>query len=110
MHDGFDITFREVIPESAMVELVVAELNRLNPERGVHCSVVVTRLDDDDAKFKVLVELSAAEYAPEIHSQAVARDRFDALRQAFAIVRAVQIENTNADAAYGRRGSVHALH
>jgi hypothetical protein len=87
MNDGFDITFREVVPECGVVELVVAELDRVTPHLGLHCSVVVRRRDADPFPFDVHVELHGRKMT-HLHGEAVDLDQCLALRQAFAALRA----------------------
>lgn len=90
MHDGFDITFHEVIPESGVVELVVAELARVDDRDGLHCSVVVSRAGPDSTPFDVHVELRLGSVDLGLTGYAVDNDQYFALRQAFAVLRDVR--------------------
>ena len=87
MSDGFDITFREVVPESGVVELVVAELDKVTPRHGLHCSVVVRRAEADPFPFDVHVELRGRKLTTQLHADAIDVDQRLALRQAFASLR-----------------------
>jgi hypothetical protein len=96
MNDGFDITFREVVPECGVVELVVAELDRVTPHPGLHCSVVVRRRQADPFPFDVHVELRGRKVA-HLHADAVDLDQCLALRQAFAALRVVCASSPTAE-------------
>lgn len=94
MHDGFDITFREVVPESGIVELVVAELQKMHPHEGLHCSVVVSRAGSEETPFDVHVELRAHNVGVGLQGYAVDNDQYYALRQAFNALRDAQTAQT----------------
>ena len=97
MSDGFDITFREVVPESGVVELVVAELDKVTPRHGLHCSVVVRRGAADPFPFDVHVELHGRKLTTLLHADAIDVDQRLALRQAFASLRAAWATCPEAD-------------
>jgi hypothetical protein len=87
MDHGFDITFHEVIPESGIVELVVAELDKTNVRDGLHCSVVVSHVGPAAQAFDVHVELMAQNRHIGLSGYAVDNDQYYAVRQAFAALR-----------------------
>jgi hypothetical protein len=87
MHDGFDITFREVIPESGIVELVVRELERVPISDGLHCSVIVSQIGPEPMHFDVQVELLSGALNLGLRGYAVDNDQYCAMRQAFAALR-----------------------
>jgi hypothetical protein len=87
MHDGFDITFHEVIPELGLVELVVAELGKLANREGLHCSVVVSHVGAVPHAFDVQVELLSRDRHIGLTGYAVDSDPYYALRQAFSALR-----------------------
>jgi hypothetical protein len=87
MHDGFDITFHEVIPELGLVELVVAELGKLSQRDGLHCSVVVSHGSATPHSFDVQVELLSCGRRIGLTGYAVDHDAYYAMRQAFSALR-----------------------
>jgi hypothetical protein len=106
MHAGFDITFHEVIPESGIVELVVAELEKVHGPSGLHCSVVVSRSGPEPVAFDVLVELRSGSVELGLSGYAVDNDQYFALRQAFSALRDAQAaeEESRAEGfTHGRR-------
>jgi hypothetical protein len=103
MDGGFDITFREVVPESGIVELVVGELDKMAPRFGLHCSVVVRRGSGDPGPFCVHVELRGRKAAPLLTADAVDADQQLALRVAFTALRAEYAAHVGLTAPYGER-------
>lgn len=87
MHDGFDITFHEVIPESGIVELVVRELERVSSDGHLHCSVVVSHVGPEPEHFDVQVELRSGSVDLGLRGYAVDNDQYCAVRRAFASLR-----------------------
>ena len=104
MDGGFDITFREVVPESGIVELVVGELDKMSPRFGLHCSVVVRRGSGEPAPFCVHVELRGRKTSPLLQADAVDPDQQAALRVAFAELRAEYNARVGPSAAYRQPG------
>jgi hypothetical protein len=107
MQDGFDITFHEVVPESGVVELVVAELERVRSREGLHCSVIVRRSGPAPVPFDVHVELRLGNVDLGLCGYAVDNDQYYALRQAFAALRdaqAAEEEHPGGLPQRGRRG------
>jgi hypothetical protein len=87
MHDGFDITFHEVIPDSGIVELVVRELERVPSDGHLHCSVVVSHIGPEPEHYDVQVELRAGTVDLNLRGYAVDNDQYCAVRRAFASLR-----------------------
>jgi len=86
MHEGFDITFREVIPEASIIELVIDELAHLDAAIDRHCSVVLRRSEDDEA-FAAWVALDPELRGDVVHGEATGPDLHAALHRAFADLR-----------------------
>ena len=101
MDGGFDITFREVVPESGIVVLVVGELDKMAPRFGLHCSVVVRRGSGEPSPFCVHVELRGRKAAPLLSADAVDADQQAALRVAFAALRAEYSARMGPSSAHG---------
>jgi hypothetical protein len=87
MHNGFEITFHEVIPELGLLELVVTELDKLGDQPGLYCSVVVSQTHATPQSFDILVALLPRERHPRLTGYAVDGDPYYALRLAFAALR-----------------------
>ena len=87
MDGGFDITFREVVPDSGIVELAVAELDQVAPRAGTHCSVVLRRSRLDPFPFEVHIELHGRPSSQPLSADAIDGDQQFALRRAFAALR-----------------------
>ena len=87
MHDGFDITFREVMPESSLIELVVEQLAQLHDVPGAHdrhCSVELRRLAGAPHAFDAHVQFEPERRGPALHGEASGPSAHEALCRAFA--------------------------
>ncbi len=88
MHDGFDITFRGVMPDAGILELVLAQLGEIRGDRaGRHCSVVLRDSGPELNRINAHVSLFALSRDKTLHSMALGQDSYDAVRQAFAKLR-----------------------
>ncbi|MDB4972134.1 MAG: hypothetical protein JWN48_475 [Myxococcaceae bacterium] len=91
MHEGFDITFREVMPESSIVELVIAQLATLRGLDDRHCSVVLRRHERALDEFAAHVQFEREWRGDALHGQATAHDPHEAVARAFADLRDHQL-------------------
>jgi hypothetical protein len=95
MHEGFDITFREVMPESSIIELVIEQIALLHGVADLHCSVVLRRnehaTDALDAQFDARVQLEPERRGDSLHGTATGHDPYEAVCRAFADLREHQL-------------------
>ena len=87
MHEGFDITFREVMPESSLIELVIEQLAQLHDVPGAHdrhCSVVLRRHAATPNAFDAHVQFEPERRGPALHGEASGPSAHEALCLAFA--------------------------
>ena len=83
MGDSFEITFREMLPDSSIVEWVRGQLAKVPRSADWHCRVVLHRLGTQPACFRAHIELRSS-WDVALQSEATATDAWRAVRGAFA--------------------------
>jgi hypothetical protein len=86
MREGFEITFREMLPDSGIVELVVQLLASVPRAADQRCSVVLRRLSAWPNCFGAHVELGSGRRMA-VHVEGAGEDAGGAVRSAFANLR-----------------------
>jgi len=86
MPAGFEITFREMLPESDIVELVLQQLASMPRAAEERCSVVLRRLEARPSRFDAHVEFGSGRRLA-LRGEGAGADAGGAVRSAFANLR-----------------------
>jgi hypothetical protein len=87
MHEGFEITFREMLPDSGIVELVMQQLASVPRAAERRCSVVLRRLGARPERFDAHVQLGSGPRQAALQGAGAGPDASGAVRSAFADLR-----------------------
>jgi hypothetical protein len=87
MQDGFEITFREMLPDSGILELVQEQLSSVPLAEDQRCSVVLRHISDQPRRFDASVELDSPRRRTALYADGAGVDAYAAVRKAFATLR-----------------------